>query len=242
MRLDKIMNYFALRKLPLRQRPLHCSLVWRDTFLVIAILLALAPTGYAQMSAKKYQVRHSDSWLLAITGKTGVFSFAAHKHAVLASRWSADVSADRNDPQKSKATIKIPVSSLVIDSQEARQKAGLGAGPGAKDVHTIQERMLSPEVLDARRYPEIQFTTTSVEKTNDGQLRITGRFQMHGHSKTLSIPVQYEQNESGSARVHGEFTIKQTDFGLTPQSVAGGTVKVTDEVTIRFQVSIVPAS
>jgi polyisoprenoid-binding protein YceI len=212
--------------------------------LTAAILFGIGslPAGFAQSVDKKYELRHSESLLIAITGKTGVFSFAAHQHAVVATRWSADLRVNSAEPQKSKATITIPVSSLVIDSAEARQKAGLGAGPSANDVRTIQQRMLGPEVLDAQRYPEITFTTNTVEKTGANQLRITGRFDMHGHSKTITVPARYEQDNNGGATVHGEFTIRQTDFGLTPQSVGGGAVKVTDEVTIRFQVSIVPAA
>jgi hypothetical protein len=34
----------------------------------------------------------------------------------------------------------------------------------------------------------------------------------------------------------GAATLKQTDFGITPVTVAGGTVKVKDEVKIEFEV------
>ncbi len=213
----------------------HLSLtVWGAVLAAIAI----CPAGFA--GTKKYEIGNPGSWLLAITGKMGVFSFAAHKHAVFATRWSAEVRVDAVDPRKSTATVTIPVSALIIDSAEARQRAELGAGPSAKDVREIQLRMLGPEVLDAKHYPEIRLTTTAVEKTGSGALRITGRFTMHGHSKMISVPANYEENGKGGGRVHGQFTIQQTDFGIRPQSVAGGTVKVADEVTIRFQVVITP--
>jgi len=196
--------------------------------------------GAAQGSNSKYQVQQANSWLLAITDKTGLFSFAAHKHAVLATRWSARLTVHPEDPETSNATVTVPVSSLVIDSKEARQMAALGSGPSADDIRTIQERMLGPEVLDAKCYPEIQFTTTAIEKVGADQLRVTGKFQMHGHTRTVIIPVHYERAGNSGFIVQGEFGIRQTDFGMKPESVAGGTVQVKDEVSVRFRVRIDP--
>ena len=130
----------------------------------------------------------------------------------------------------------------MIDSEEARQKAGLGSGPSASDVQKIQQRMLGPEVLDAQRYPRIQFTTMSVENSGPGDLRVTGNFELHGRTKQVTVPVRYKHFETGGFGFYGDLKIRQTDFGLEPQTVAGRTVKVKDEVTIRFQVTIVPAS
>jgi|SRR6185369_8356447 len=206
----------------------------------LALLLpnTFTPLAAAQGSNNKYQVQRANSWVVAITDKTGVFSFAAHKHAVLATRWSARLTVHPEDPQTSSATVTVPVSSLVIDSKQARQTAALGSGPSADDIRTIQERMLSPGVLDAKSYPEIQFTTTAIEKEGADRLRVTGEFQMHGHTRTVTIPLHYERAENSGFILQGEFSIRQTDFGMKPESVAGGTVQVKDEVSIRFRVRI----
>ena len=39
-------------------------------------------------------------------------------------------------------------------------------------------------------------------------------------------------------RYVGSATLKQRDFGMTPVSVAGGTVKVKDEVKIEFEIHL----
>ncbi len=192
-------------------------------------------------SGAHYEVERANSWLLAITDKTGAFSFAAHKHAVLATRFSAALTVHPEAPEKSAVKVTLPVSALVIDSKEARQQAGLGSGPSADDVRTIQERMLGPEVLDARTYPEIQFITTAIRKLSADQLQVSGSLQLHGHSQVVQIPVRYEREENGRFRLSGEFAIRQTDFALKPESVAGGLVRVADRVTIRFGVTIAPA-
>jgi hypothetical protein len=37
----------------------------------------------------------------------------------------------------------------------------------------------------------------------------------------------------------GSATLRQTDFGIKPLTVAGGTVKVKDEVKIEFEIAFV---
>ena len=52
---------------------------------------------------------------------------------------------------------------------------------------------------------------------------------LHGQSKPILAEVH------GSAEGYiGHSKIKQTDFGITPVSVAGGVVKVKDELEIQF--------
>jgi polyisoprenoid-binding protein YceI len=189
-----------------------------------------------------YKVDSSKSYLVAITGKSGLFSFAGHEHAILATKWTVEESLDPSNLKASAVSIKIPAASLVIDSAEARKIAGLGSGPGADDVRKIQERMLGPSVLDAQNYPSITFTTKSVEVMSGSELRMTGQFQLHGQTHELRVPLRYAWTRDGELDVSGQFTVKQTDFGIMPESVAVGAVKVKDEVRIRFQVSMTPTT
>lgn len=59
---------------------------------------------------------------------------------------------------------------------------------------------------------------------------------MHGHDHTVTVPVQVSFEQDG-LRFSGQFTIRQTDFGMEPESVALGSVHVKDEVQIRFRLS-----
>jgi len=40
------------------------------------------------------------------------------------------------------------------------------------------------------------------------------------------------------SRYRGSATLKQTDFGITPVTVAGGTVKVKNEVKVEFDIAL----
>jgi hypothetical protein len=41
-------------------------------------------------------------------------------------------------------------------------------------------------------------------------------------------------------RYVGRFALKQRDFGITPVSIAGGTVRVKDELKIEFDILATP--
>jgi polyisoprenoid-binding protein YceI len=189
----------------------------------------------SQSSPPRYTVDYGSSYLIALTGKSGLFSFAGHNHAVVATRWSAEFNLTLPDLAHSSVSISVPVASLVIDSREARQKAGLGPGPNAADVPTIQQRMLGAEILDVTRFPVIGFRSTSVDLESDSHLRVAGTLKMHGVEHRVLAPVQYRRI-GRRIEFDGEFVIRQTDYGLEPESVAGGTIKVNDKVTIRFHV------
>jgi polyisoprenoid-binding protein YceI len=180
----------------------------------------------------RYPVDYGASYLIAITGKSGLFSFAGHNHAVIATKWSAIFDMTPTFMAHSRVIISVETAGLVIDSPEARQKAGLGPGPDRGEIPTIQKRMLSAEVLDIEQYPAIRFTSTAVEAEGTDHLRVSGGYELHGQRHRVVIPVRYRSNGARIA-LDGEFMIRQTDYGLRSDSVAGGAVKVKDAVVIR---------
>lgn len=201
---------------------------------------ALWPRGMGTQSHADEAVDYNASYLVAITGTGGLLGFAGHHHAVLASAWSADLKMNLDDLGHSSAAITLPTGKLVIDSPTARQKAGLGKGPSESDVRTIQQRMLSSEVLDAAQYPQIKFTTTAIKAQGSGQLQVAGNMQIHGQSHPVTVQVRY-RSDGPKTEFDGEFEIHQTDFGLKPESIAGGAVKVKNAVTIKFHIVMAAA-
>jgi polyisoprenoid-binding protein YceI len=208
---------------------------------VVMGLTAFCLVGSNKMlSGTAYKVDHTKSYLLVAVDKTGLFSFAGHQHAALATEWSLESSIDAAHLNSAAVTIKIPVASLIVDTAEARRLAGLGPGPSPDEVRKVQDTMLGPEVLDAANYPTIEFTSSSVA-ADVSQLRVTGRFLMHGQTREITVPIRYTRNPDGSLAFSGEFQLRQTDFGIKPVSVGMGTVKVKNEVRIQFAVTVLPA-
>jgi polyisoprenoid-binding protein YceI len=91
--------------------------------------------------------------------------------------------------------------------------------------------MLGAEVLDLAHYPEILFRSDRVEPLKENEWTVRGSLSLHGHTHPVTIHVV---RTAGHYR--GRAALKQTDFGITPISVAGGTVKVKDELKIDFDI------
>jgi polyisoprenoid-binding protein YceI len=96
----------------------------------------------------------------------------------------------------------------------------------------VQARLLGPDVLDITRFPEISFLSTTIEPSGPMRWRVTGHLTIHGQMRTITFPVALE-----SGRYRGEVTVKQRDFGIEPIAVAGGVVKVKDEIRIQFEIA-----
>jgi len=111
-------------------------------------------------------------------------------------------------------------------------------GINEKDRREIEGTMKT-DVLETDKYPEIAFASTSivVNPPASGQLRarVSGRLSLHGTTRELTIPVGVSVMGT-MLRANGEFVIRQTDFGMTPVSVAGGALKVKDDLQCAFDI------
>jgi polyisoprenoid-binding protein YceI len=106
------------------------------------------------------------------------------------------------------------------------------------DRNKIQATMRN-DVLDVNSYPEITFTSTGVSATriDEGkyQTRITGDLTLHGTTRPLTINAVVTFYET-RLEAEGQFALRQTEYGIRPVSVAGGTIKVKDELKFSFNI------
>jgi hypothetical protein len=155
--------------------------------------------------------------------KSGLFSAFAHDHLVRAPIALGEVRLGR-DPG---VELSIQSGQLVaLDPKLAADKRA-----------EVQRRMLGPEVLDSERYPEIRFRSTQVQPLAGDRWQVEGQLTLHGETRPVSLEVSGD-----GAHYSGRTRIKQRDFGIEPVSVAGGTVKVKDELLIEFDVYLANAS
>lgn len=124
----------------------------------------------------------------------------------------------------------VSVSSLRIDTKEARRLAGVDpeGGPGEEDVRKLQTKMLSAESLAAQQHPMLEFDSRSVAR-DGGRLVARGPLTTRGRTREVSIPITISPAGGDRYDFRGEFSVKQTDFGIDPETVAG-VVNVEDVV------------
>lgn len=190
----------------------------RAAFAAIASLLCLACNIAAAPNVRKIDASHSS--LKIRVYKTGLFSGFAHNHEIDAPIESGDV----KEPDGPSVDVRVNARKMrVLDPEESEDKRA-----------QIQRTMQGPEVLDSGRFPEIHFQSTSVEPKEANRWVVHGNLDLHGQTRPVTVDVTLKDG-----LYRGSTTLKQTRFGITPVSIAGGTVKVKDEVKVEFEIALV---
>lgn len=129
------------------------------------------------------------------------------------------------------------MTSFDADSDHARQYIGLGGTTDASTRNKVNANMLGADVLDVQQFPTATFKITSARpvanKSGRGlpQYQLDGQFTLHGQTQNIAILADVEEKK-GWIHLRGNFSILQTDYGITPFSKAFGTIGVADKLDI----------
>jgi polyisoprenoid-binding protein YceI len=185
----------------------------------------LAPVWAAADATYRIDAGQSRFMVKAFAG--GFLSAFAHDHNIAIREFSGDVHFTFGTVEPASLQLRIKSASLAVTDKVS-----------AADRQKIEGTMRD-EVLETGKYPEITFKSTGVSasKTGDGQFqaRITGELTLHGVTKPMTINAELEFGAS-LMRARGGFSVKQSSFDIKPVSVAGGTVKVKDELKFTFDI------
>jgi YceI-like protein len=181
------------------------------------LLALVVSTAGSPLSAETRPINVEQSTLTVFVYKSGLFSAFADDH-----------------------TIKAPIAAGTI-SDEAPLRVELTVHSGDLRVldpalspdkrADVQARMLSADVLDVGRFPEISFASAAIEPSGADRWTVTGRLTIHGQTRSITFPVVL-----ANGRYRGEVAVKQRDFGIEPIRIAGGAVKVKDELKVQFDI------
>lgn len=181
----------------------------------VAALLAASLVASARAETRPIDTARST--LTVRVGKTGVFSTFGDNHVVRAPIVAGTV----DDGSVPSVTLRVDARKMtVLDPDLKPEKRA-----------EVQTRMLGPDVLDVARFPEIRFRSTEVKPEGTGRWRVSGVLELHGKTAPISFDVT-----AGNGRVKGTASVSQRAYGIEPVSVAGGTVKVKDEVAVDIEV------
>lgn len=152
--------------------------------------------------------------------KSGLFSAFAHNHTI-----AAPLASGQIDLQKRTIELTFRAQDMKVLDPEV----------SASDRATIEAKMKGDEVLDATRFPEIKFVSTSVEPTagDPSHFQVDGNLTLHGVTRPVGMSVSFS-----GGHYSGKVTLKQTDFGITPIKIGGGAVRVKDPVEIVFEIAL----
>ena len=130
-----------------------------------------------------------------------------------------------DDKNPSKCSVEVHIKTASLDTRVPARD---------KDV-------TSPNYLDAEKFPEIAFKSSSVEKKADGYIA-HGVLTIHGVSNNVDLPFTIggtQKDPWGNTRLgaQGGITINRKDYGVSNnKTLEGGGVLIGDDVKIDLAV------
>lgn len=185
--------------------------------LSVLLMLATATLAVAQSDAGTARdIDTARSMLTVRVYKTGLFSAFAHDHQIRAPIRSGTINEDKNSVE------------FTVDSRSLRV---LDPQASEKERGEIQSTMLGPKVLDSEKFPEIRFQSTSIGEGGEGKWIVRGDLSFHGETHPVKLDVQ-----GADGHYTGAVPLSQKEFGITPISLGGGSIKVKNEVRVEFEI------
>jgi polyisoprenoid-binding protein YceI len=159
------------------------------------------------------------------TGTGGLFGAFAHEHLIEAQKIEGCAAIDSSNLTRSSVKLTFLTADIrVLDPKES-----------ASDRAKVQSTM-ETEVLRISEYREAVFESTSIERADTADsYRVHGNLTVRGRTQPIIVPLVLTRLDDGTFRTRGEYRFKQTAFGIRPIQLAGGTVKVKDEVRVEFE-------
>jgi polyisoprenoid-binding protein YceI len=190
-----------------------------------------------ETSAPTVEPAETDTDRFVIDGRSSRFTVRAFATGLLAAMGHNPTIGIRGfggemkfNPDKLEAgSLKITIKSSSLSVQD---------DISAKDLREM-ERLMNQEVLETAKFPEILYdaSSISVSKIADMLYSATLRGKLTLHGVTRGQPLNVRVALLGSMlRASGDFTLSQTDYDIKLVSVAGGGLKLKDELKFSFEI------
>lgn len=158
---------------------------------------------------------------------SGLIAAVAHSPKIAIREWTGTIKLSPATLADASLEVRIRADSLeVLDELRDDDR---------REIH----RVMKQEVLGIDSFPDIVFESTSVEaeKLKDDlyRVKIKGELTLHGITNEQAFVSQVALGVD-SARAYGEFQVKQSYYSIPIASIAGGTLKLMDDLKVSFYI------
>jgi polyisoprenoid-binding protein YceI len=157
----------------------------------------------------------------------GLISAWAHSPKIAIREWTGEVQVAADATGSSALKVRVKSASLEVMDEVKESE------------HNEIQRLMKIEVLETDRFPEIVYESSEVrlEKQKEDLYRasVVGKLNLHGVTGDQDFFSQVALGVD-TARAYGNFTLRQSDYNIPIASIAGGTLKLQDELKFSFYV------
>jgi polyisoprenoid-binding protein YceI len=189
--------------------------------------MTATPMTLNGMNTSRYLIDTRASQFTVQAFANGLIAVVAHSPKLAIRNWMGEVHLANDNLQALSIRARIKADSVeVLD--ELRES----------DRRTLY-RVMNEEVLETARFPEVVFESsdTQSEKLREDlyRLKVRGKLTFHGVSNDHTFIAQTSV-AADSARAYGEFKVRQSDYNVRIASIAGGHIKLQDELKFSFYI------
>ena len=200
--------------------------------LICRLLVSLLPAQAADL--QPYVIDSDASSIHVLVYRAGLLSGLGHNH-IIASRDINGIVKCSTELQDTLVDIHSPVATLVVDDTERRDLEG-DDFPGRlseKDIQGTRRNMLGRKLLDADNYPEVRIRSINVSGELES-LTVVAEAAVAGRTSSITFPARVSRTDE-QLLISGIARVSHSDLGLKPFTAGFGTLRVHQEMTIRFE-------
>lgn len=179
-------------------------------FLTVVLLLTTSFSASSQTLAKL------KAFTMTISGTSTLHDWESK---VLKANWNGLITIDEGgDINIQKSELKIMV----------------------KDIQSDHGRIMDNKTYEAfhsDRYPNISFSMKSFTQQAD-RISLEGILTMNGNSRLITLHVDAKILGNSDIQFAGSHALKMTDYKMEPPTAMMGTIKVGNEITVKFDLTI----
>jgi len=169
----------------------------------------------------RYKIDASASRFTVQAFATGLLSSFGHNPTIAIRDFEGEAQAESDNLENASVRLTIGTHSFDVMDEMKRD-----------DRHKLEAEM-NEKVLDTKQFPTISFESRKVtvqKLANDlFQASVVGDLTFHGVTREHSFDARVTRRGS-ELRISSDFSLRQSDYGITPFKAAGGALKLKDEV------------
>ena len=178
-------------------------------------------------TAGSFQLGPEAGRVVIKTTRAGLAAKAGHDLTIEVTRWSARVEVPAEDGGGlAAATVQ---ADLDLGSLEVREGTG-----GALPLTDRDRREIKKQIGGILGSATATFASSRVVPSGSGDGTVEGSVTLNGRTQ----PAVLQVTAPGSGQYRGSATLAQTGFGIKPYSGFFGALKLKDEVTLEFQLTL----
>jgi polyisoprenoid-binding protein YceI len=179
-----------------------------------------------EIATVRYQVDPSASRFTVQAFATGVLSAFGHNPTIAISDYDGVIQFASQALEQASIRLTLRTTAMeVLDDMK-------------KDDRQKLEREMYENILEVSRYPTAEYESKQItaQKLSDDLFHVTvlGELSFHGVRRPQSFGGRVT-NMEGLLRISGDFTLRQSDYGIKPYTVAGGVLRLKDEIKFKFE-------